>query len=328
MEKVEKDIIRKITKVDNIFKIPTSSNMEILFDVNENEVEEPFQKEIKERSELMKILEKEDNKNYIYTIIKNKRIIDYYQKIIFKMLSGDDNYKQIFINNYNKNDIKKYNNIYFTSFKNIEGQYKMMSNSMTKYYDSTIFKLFECLKLSYKNLNKGGSCLFNISIPNINIINFIYFLTFLFDEVYILNKFIIFSKGFKNDIGYYENINKIIKNNYNFNIIHKKDEKKLIKYFKNLIKINTYYKKKLIINKDINSYIFYEFCSDFNLLLEVGSIYHKEQTYIKKYLQQIFKKQYSNKINLINNNNNDIYINNFYSMKMLENKINKYKYKK
>lgn len=327
MEKVEKDIIRKITKVDNIFKIPTSSNMEILFDVNENEVEEPFQKEIKERSELMKILEEQPNKDLIYDVYK-KRIFKYYAQYIFKIFTGNTYDKHIIVDkesNY-KNNIQKYNNIFFSTKTIITKEdYKKMSINMKKYQKNKLIDIVEYIKISYNNLKKNGSCLFNISIPNIYIINAIYYLSYLFDEVYVLNKYIIFCKGFKDDKNQLLNLKKIEENHFNFNIKPKKNEKKLIQYLKKIIKIDYNQKKKLIIEKKINEYIFYEFSTDLYLFIEIGTKFFKNQNNIKKDIQNIFKLQYSNKLNLIKNNNkNNIYLNEFTNFTKVQNKIIQY----
>jgi hypothetical protein len=323
IDKVEKDIIRKITKVDNIFKIPSSKNMELIFEKNNDE--EPFQKEMKERSELMKILEEQPNKDKIYDVYK-RRIFEHYAEYIFQIFTNNGYFKNIILNNNNyKKNINKYNNINFLPKHTIKkNHYKEMSNNMKKYQKSALIEIIEFIKISYINLKKNGSCLFTISIPNIYIINILYFLTNLFDEIYILNKYIVFCKGFKDNKEELINIKKIEDNNYDFSIKPKKKENKLIQYLKKIIKIDKNQKKKLIIEKKINEYIFYEFSTDLYLFIKIGSMFFKNQNNIKKDIKDIFKKQYSNKLNLINNNKNNIYLNEFKNFTKVQNKIIQY----
>ncbi len=321
MDKIEKDVIRKITKLEYVFKIPTIENMELILE--KKYLKEPFEKELKERQDLMSILEKSSNKDKIYNIINQlySQNRDFKLKeLIFKIFTGNKHFKHIILNN-NINNIQKnikknkYENIYFSNIKFLKTeQYKNMATNINKYQYDTVKELFEYIKLSYKYLKKNGSCLFEFSLPNKYLINTLYFLTNLFEEIYVLEKYIIFCKNFKNQQNQIENINKIEKNMYKFDIKTKKKENKLITYFKKFIKLNHNYKKELIINLKTNNFILYSYYNDLYLLENIINISldNNDKLNIKKYLKNIYIKIFLNKLNYIKNNkniNNTIYIN-------------------
>lgn len=144
----------------------------------------------------------------------------------------------------NKNDnnkIKKYENIYFSNSDNL---YKNQLKNIEMFQYSQVKNIFQYINFSFKYLNNKGSIYFRISIPNINLLNTIYFLTLIFEKVYIINKFSIFCYSFKNKLNYLKLIKDIKEHNYKFCFKENKNEKKLIKYLKTLFKIDYYYKKK------------------------------------------------------------------------------------
>jgi hypothetical protein len=140
----------------------------------------------------------------------------------------------------------------------------------------------------------------------------LYFLNLIFDKVYIINKHIIFCKGFMNDIKYIKIINEIEEHNYEFNIKIKKKEKEMIKYFKKLIKIDYFYKKKMIYDNNFDMYIYYRF---FNNMYNLKVLDYLNLNNYKKYLKDLYFKTIKNfnsktinDENIINKNNN-IFIN-------------------
>ncbi len=306
---MEKNIIKKIAKVDNLFKMPQNDNMKIIFDTSY--IEEPFQKELNERVELFKNIEKNPEKEKIKKILYNtSQTTINFEKYLFKIFTNDEKYININTENiYNDNKkYKIYNNIFYRIdlTKNIN-KYLKQKNNIKKYKKILVYNIFQCIKYSYKHLLEGGSCYFLISFPNIDIINTLYFLNKIFNEVFIVNKFIVFCKSFKKDQNQIKIINDIEKNNYNFNIEQKINEKKLIKYFKNLIKIDYYYKKKLINDNKYNSYLYFKYFSNVYDINTLNSLYSKNY---KKNLKNIYKKIIKNiDVTLFNNtNNNDIYL--------------------
>lgn len=60
IDRTEIEIIKKIAKVDNLFEFPSGENLQIIFDCSY--IGEPFQKEMTERVQLLKDIEKSPNK--------------------------------------------------------------------------------------------------------------------------------------------------------------------------------------------------------------------------------------------------------------------------
>jgi hypothetical protein len=305
IDKIEKNIIQKVLKVKNIFKMPENKNMKITFEKTYQE--EPFQKELEQRVQLLKELEKNPQKDKINQILKNNLSIDNFLKNIFKKFTNNEKYFTIKYNNNKANYKKNYNNIYYTGLSTFD-LYNKQKKNIIKYQDFIIEDLFNFLLYLYKSLNEGGSFLFLISIPNLNIINFIYYLSLLFEEVYIINKFIVFCKSLKKKNEDIITIKNIIKNNYIFNIEPKNYYKKIIKYFKDLIKIDYYYKKKLMIENKFKTYIYYYYTYNMNIIktLKINDYNNIKKNYEINLKNKIKIVNNINKINIINNN---IYLN-------------------
>ncbi len=332
--KMEKNIIKKIAKVDNLFEFPSSENMQITFD--NSYIEEPFQKELKDRVQLLKDIEKSPNKEKINDIFNSVFSTYAYEKYLFKIYTGKFEYDIVYLNDLTKNNdkIKKYENIYFSSEYDEFTKYNRYKNQIKNIQISQYFEIkniFEFILFCYKHLNKNGSVYFRISIPNINIINALYFLTLIFDNVYIINKFGIFCKSFKNDKEYLKLINEIKKHNYKFSFNEKKNEKKLIKYFKTLFKIDYYYKKKMIYNQEYNNYIVFKFIFNYYDIFLLDKLYLKQTNY-KKNLTNIYVKSLKNIntsifiINEDNENEENLYLNELYKKNIdYKKKINSYK---
>lgn len=205
IDKMEKSIIEKVTRVKNIFKMPKNNNLKITFEKTYQE--EPFQKELDQRVNLLKNLDKNPLKEKINEILKNNLSIDVeINKHIFKDFTNNEEYINKKYEDLYK-DNKKYNNIFYIKSisKNI---YNYQKKNILKYQNIINRDLLQFILNLYKNLNKNGSIIFYISIPNINLINIIYYLSILFEEVFIINKFIVFCKSFKKDIKEIDTIEK------------------------------------------------------------------------------------------------------------------------
>ncbi len=325
MDKTEKKIIEKVLKVDNIFKLISNDKKEELIFDKVYQIE-PFQKELNERVQLLKDLEKNPEKDKILKAFTGT--IRNWEHFIFKSLSNTvDEIKldpELLENNHTN---KEYSNIYFslkTRSNNKSKTYKSQKKNIKEHQKLTIYYFFQFLLFSYKHLKKGGSCLFMLSIPDAYFVNTLYFLTYLFDEVLIINKFIVFCKSFKKDISQIENINLIIQNNYIFNL-KKNNEKEFIKYFKNLSKIDYYYKKNAVYSNEIKEYIYYKFIRDLYIMKTIDP---KESNSFKKFLKKIYFDYHKNvnQLNLENENNkksinSGLFINEIQSFSKIFNKI-------
>ncbi len=312
INKMEKNIIHKLLKVKYLFEIPDNKNMKILFEKNYQE--EPFQKELNERSRLFKDIEKQPNKEKInyYLNLKLKLYSENLYKFIFKKFTNNEDFKLISYNDLNNlkfNEYNKYDNIYHTGMSDI---YNKQTKNIKKYGLDMVKHIIKFILFIYNHLNTNGSCCFKISLPTINIINILYFLNLIFDKVYIINKHIVFCKGFMNDIKYIKIIKEIEEHNYEFNIKIKKKEKEMIKYFKKLIKIDYFYKKKMIYDNNFDMYIYYRF---FNNMYNLKVLDYLNLNNYKKYLKDLYFKTIKNfnsktinDENIINKNNN-IFIN-------------------
>lgn len=318
MNKIEKNIIHKVLKVKNIFKMPENENMKITFEKTYQE--EPFQKELDQRVQLLKDIDKNNKKEKINKVLNLMQSLYGFEKYLFKIFTDNEEYKlittnDIFINKKKEQKKINYENIYYGfELKKNSSFYKNQKNNIKKYQNLNVFYIISSILYSYNYLNKNGSCLYKISIPDIHIINTLYYLNFIFEEVYIIDKFIVFCRKFKKDINQIENIKNIIKNNYEFIIKYKKNEKKLINYLQNIIKLNTFYKKKLIFNHSYKLYIFYTYISIFYSIYNSKN-YLNKKNYSKNIIKKNLKSLFINKIYKLKNNNlNFLNIN-------LENKI-------
>ncbi len=313
IKQTEKNIIHKLLKIKYFFEIPYNENMKILFE--QNYQEEPFKKELNERSQLLKYIEKQPNKEKInyYLNLKQKLYSDLLYKLIFKKFTNNENFKSLSYNELNNlkiNKDDKFDNIYH---KGMSDTYDIQSKNINQYSKDIIKHIINIILFMYKYLNTNGSCCFKISLPTINVINILYFLNLIFERVFLINKYIVFCKRFKNDKNQILNIENIIKHKYRFNIEIKKKEKQLIKYFKNLIKIDYFYKKKMIYDNNFEIYIYFRF---YNNIYNLKVLNYSELNNYKKYLKDLYLKTIKNFNNkIINNKNkkkdksNNIYIN-------------------
>ena len=321
IDKIEKETISKILKVKNIFKIPKNVNMKIIFEKTYQE--EPFQKELDQRVQLLKNINKNNQKEKINKVLNLMQSLHGFEKKIFKNFTNNEEYELITTNDIliEKKKQKKinYENIYYGfELKKNSSFYKNQKNNIKKYQNLNVYYIISSILYSYNYLNKEGSCLYKISIPDIRIIDTLYYLNFIFNEVYIIDKFIVFCKGFKKDINQIENLKNIIKNNYEFIIKNKKNEKKLINYLKNIIKLNTFYKKKLILNHSYKLYILYTYISIFYCIYNTKN-YLKKENNSKNKIKKNLKLLFLNKIYNLKNNNNLNYFNINFEDKIINN---------
>ena len=178
IEKMERDVMHKVLKVENIFKIPYDPDMQITF--TENTEDEPFQKELKERAQLIKDMELSEHKNEIN---KTLSIIDTVQKwsnYIFKIFTNNSSYQYITIEDIENNKIiDNIDNIYFSDNRVNKNYYKLQKD-INMFQHNQTYSIIQYILYCYKHLKKNGSCIFTISIPNIYLIHLLYFLTFIF----------------------------------------------------------------------------------------------------------------------------------------------------
>lgn len=321
MNTIEKTIIKKISKIDNFFIIPSINSFEITFDKKYEE--EPFQKELNERSELFKNIEDQDNKDKIKNVLHKTLVGHSYSKYLFKIFTNNEKYMIIKNEDFNIDNHKEYDNIsYVIDNKKNLNKYLKQKNNIKKYKNILVYNIFQCILFSYKHLKKEGSCYFLISIPNNQIIYLLYFLSLIFEKVYIIDKFCIFCHIFKKNNEYIKIIEDIQNHNYEFQIEPIKNKQKLIKYFKNLIKLDYYYKKQLIFNEQYKLYVYFKFFTNIHNINTLNSLY--KESY-KKNIKNIYIKNILN-MNISNfnndNDNDNIYLN---EIKDKSQNINKYK---
>ena len=316
IEKMEKDVIHKVLKVDNFFKIPYDPNMKIEF--TENMEDEPFQKELKERIQLIKDIDTLEDKNDIYKTFRKIDIIKYWANLIFNNFTNNSKYEYISIEDIKNNKkIEEVDNIYYGLVEHSYDKEKNMKNK--KYFINLII---QSILYSYQNLKKNGSCVFLISIPNIFMINILYFLTFIFEDVFIIDKFLVFCKKFKKNNEYINNIHNIEKNDYIFQIKPKLKFDKFIKYLKDLIKIDYYYKKKLVYENKYKLYIYYKFVCKIYIYDTINYSSSINSNIFKNELKDIFTKLYlTTDSDIFQYKDNNIYINEFKNINYIKDKL-------
>ncbi len=251
--KKELEKLQYILKVDNINKEDIIINTQ----KNDDIIKKYFNNYFIKRDDLLKKIK--ENKNSEESILKAR---DETGKIkiynsLFKIFTGKDTYKYINLdeNNNSKNLNDLYYNFFFASdFSKISDLY----NKSELYVYDCYKKLINNLPELYLHLNKNGNSLFMYVYPSYDIINFILLCTLLFDEVYLLHRYMIFCRKFKNDIKKLKIITDIIQNNYKFEVKNnKKNSEKIFYYLKNHIIIDYEFKSKLILNKNKELYSYY-----------------------------------------------------------------------
>lgn len=271
---------------------------------------------------------KHSNKNISYIQTKSKFFSsDKIIKYLFKIISSNENFDNVEIDD-NKDDKNKTNN---NKFENIFLRYKpdfylkKIKNISKKEQNHNIYiAVIHTLLNLNKILKDNGNMIFFIRGFNGYMIELIFLMSYIFDEVIIVDGYIIICKKYMNNMR--EDIQKIINNNYKFNIesINEKDINNLYKYFKNIYGTELKIKKKYLLNtKNESEYIKYKYFKYVNLAKQLGLDYLPE---VQIDLDLIF----ANNFRIKYNENKDYKITsaiNFTEGNYIEKIINKYNFK-
>ncbi len=277
------NLIKKLEEVQYILKIENIKDEDILINSGKNEknIEEYFKNYFIKRDELLKTIKKNKNSQESILKLRNEtRKIDIYNSL-FKIFTNNENYniidfsknneqKNIYENILSKEDTTKISNLYNKSELYVYDNYK---------------KLMENIPLVYLNLKNNGNIIFLFVHPSYEIIKFIYLCSLLFEEVYIIHKYLILCKNFKNDIKYLKTITNINQNDNKFNLSEKVKLDKIFKYLKIHLELDYNFKYELIIKKNKELYLeYFKTYLDFIKNLGLNTI-----LYIKKKLKPIEK---------------------------------------
>lgn len=307
-------------------------------------------KNLKYKKYLLKLSNKEttklNNMNKIYNnnmvvtniVLKTFGFFDYKlsSTITFSKVVSKDNFKLsltkfltdknsiTLCNNITKCKVKSYRllrNIYsYEIYKKIKS---MQNNNKNSFLKDIIIRIITLKYLStfYDILEDGGSAFINIfSYFDIQIINILYLLTFMFNKVYINEQNLIYCDGFlgSNSLIKKNNILKLIKEK-SFTI--EKDEKNvmdLLEYFNNNIKYDL--KKDVYLFKnDFDTYINFYLYKFINQYYQYGSSFipPEQMDLVLKYYINLCKNNSSKKLYKIIKNN---------EIKIISDIISKYNY--
>ncbi len=264
---MDKSIYNKMKKTKTLIEIENDEKNPIIVVKKVFKKDPYFQKYIDERENYLKDVNIEkyiDIMKYIDQRINIK-------KYIFKRFTKKEKYETININEININEyinkipiarIKKgsFKNFYVKtkSLKNIDDiKNKNVYDYQKLYFKNKKIYFINFLYLCYFYLNKNDNVIMNISWLSYQIINIVYLATIYFEKVYIIGKSRILLLNFKDDLTKIDIIKKIIKDNYHFDILNKKNIKEIIKNNKLNIEIDNYFKYNIYIKDKI--YLYYEY---------------------------------------------------------------------
>ncbi len=281
---MNKNLLKELGEVQYLLKIDNINEEDIIINNGKNDVlrthlssqkddskiEKYFFESFKKRDDLLKKIK--ENKNSQEGILKARnttRKINIYNSL-FKIFTNKDNYDLI--------DIDKNNNLIKNKLTNIQYENLLLKQDLTKisnlynkselYINDCYKKLMNNLPELYLHLQEKGNVIFIYVNPSYDIIKFILLCTILFEEVYLIHRYMIFCKKFKNDIKYLKMITDINQNNYKFNLSEKIKLDKIFEYLKIHIELDYNFKYELVIkrNKDLYSQYFQNYLNFINQL--------------------------------------------------------------
>ncbi len=259
-EEKNNSISKKIENIEYIYIINHKNNIKINFkksELNKNNILDKFYNSYKNYH-----LKKLTNKDILYIQDKSKFFSkEDTIKYLFQIFSSTEKYNICYMkeslnekNNYNKSDnvFIRYDNKFFSEkIKNVSKQEQNLN-----IYKGIINILFNINNI----LNDNGNIIFFIRGYDGYMIELLFLLSYIFNEVIIIDGYIIICKNYIKELK--NDIKKIIDNNYEFTIDLNNilEIKKIYKYFNATYNTELYFKKKYLLNKkDEEQYIKYKY---------------------------------------------------------------------
>ncbi len=240
----ELENLQFILKINNI----NENDIKLNSEKNNENILLYYKDYFKKRDKLIiQIKESKEKQNSLIEIRKLGNI-DVYGPL-FKIFTENKEYKSFNIEK-NENLIK--NNNFKNLYKNIffKDDYSSIPHLYNKaelYVKECYKKLMNNLPELYLNLEQNGNVIFTFVNQSYDIIKFLYLCSLLFEEVYLIHRYLIFCRNFKNDIKHLKIITDIIQNDYNFYLSENIDIKNIFDYLKNHFTIDYKLKYELSI---------------------------------------------------------------------------------
>ncbi len=269
---MNKNLIKELGEVQYLLKIDNINEEDIIINngKNDTKIEKYFMETFKKRDDLLKKIK--ENKNSQEGILKARnttRKIKIYNSL-FKIFTNKDNYDLI--------DIDKNNNFIKNKLSNIQYENLLIKPDLTKIsnlYNKSELNIYDCYKKLmnnlpelYLHLKENGNVIFIYVNPSYDALKFIFLCSILFEEVYLIHRYMIFCKNFKNDIKHLKIITDINQNDYKFYLSEKIKLDKIFEYLKIHIKLDYNFKYELVVKrkKDLYSQYFYNYLNFINQL--------------------------------------------------------------
>jgi predicted O-methyltransferase YrrM len=159
----------------------------------------------------------------LFNILNISKYNEYYiddDNIISNKLSGDNIKNNNIKNNINKNNIKNNNTFIIKQIKKIRdkvySQNKINFNNLIVYFYNTIIKFIKSKLTTFNNSDNFIFSIYQFDLKNELIINLLYLLSLLFNEIVIVNNSLIICICYKEDNKYIEDIKKLDEKSYLF----------------------------------------------------------------------------------------------------------------
>ena len=324
---MDSEIQKIISNIQNILLIKKYDDLKVVLEkdnINKNEIKKYANK----RNKLLNLIkDSEKEKNIFFkSREKFKNLDSELEKSLFDVFTDDENFYKLYLD-INNNSIKD-KNIY----KNIVFGKKNWTKLIYK-YDSTynqsnneINEKIKNLPELYLKMETNGNLLIYFYYPTPSLKLFLYLLTILFNEVYLIGRNIIFCKKFKNLINDLKTITEIIQNNYIYKFNKKIDYKYIDDYFKPLLEYDIYVKNLLLYHNNKELYL----SNELNIINFIKSLRLNKSDKIKKIVEEKIKdiNNYSRKgdikkvdVKLLKNTieKEDTYNNNFLLNNIIDN---------
>lgn len=174
-----------------------------------------------------------------------------------RKIYSNDKIFYVFTNKYDYEIINSNDNINYdkNNFFNVQIGYKNKTNIVEKKNikndcNNSYISYINILSKLYQILDENGNILFIMNYPSNKYIYFIYLLSLLFEEVYILDRWGIFAKKFKKKMEFIKQIIQIKNNNYDFQCINMKKYKELILFLKKHMVLDIFIRNILLKDKN------------------------------------------------------------------------------
>ncbi len=290
---MDKNIIKKMKKSKTLIKIENDKKKPIKVVKKVFKKDPYFQKYINDRESYLKNINKEKYENF-KDILGSQTDT---KKYSFKEFTGKGYYKTFDINNFDINNYltknllkkkiinKKNFTNYYIKIKSKKNDEKTENYKKKIFFENKKKDFINFLYLSYFYLKKNDNAILSIQFLSYEFINISYLATLYFENVYLIGRRKILLLKFKDDLSKIDILRKIIKDNYHFDILNKKNIKKVILNNKYYLDIDNYFKKKLFIDDSIQLY--YEY-SLYRRLKELYDLNFNKSKKVEKEIKKIY----------------------------------------